>query len=502
MRALIALVIGAAMAAAAVAQTAPTGLPDPPAGLLDPIVSSGPDAVSVTVYRNPASGGTIDRDNPQGFALITERRTVSIPAGRATIRFEGVAGNIFPESAIVAGLPSDVREKNLDADLLSPRSLFDHALGRRVIVRRTDPATGKVREEQAVIRSSADGAALLQLGSGYEALRCGGAREALVFPAVPTGLSAKPTLSIETESPRAAQAAITLSYLAGGFDWRADYVVRLRPDGQGADLFAWVTLASSDVTSFAGAGTQVVAGKANRIGRTDAFGELFGGELALSCYPSGPPGFEEAQTAFANPAFDVAPPPPPAPALLLEQRAAIVVTGVRRKAVEEALGDFKLYRIPQPVTVASRAQKQVAFLDESKVPLARVYMVDIAGADVSAPSLTFRAKNRKEAGLGVALPAGNVAVFDDAGARPILIGEARVEDKAVGEEVEYRLGPTVSVLATGATVSKTAQQSRSRITVSNANPWPVAIEGKIALDDGARVTAPSARLSRKNGAPL
>ncbi len=500
MRGLIALALLVGAASPPMAQTVPA--PEP-ANAAEAVVSPGPDSVSVTIYRDPARDGAINREYPQGFALITERRTISLPAGRATIRFEGVAGNIFPESAIVSGLASDVREKNLDAALLSPRSLFDRALGRRVIVRRTDPATGKAREEQAIIRSGADGAALVQLAGGYEALRCGGAREALVFPGATPGLSAKPTLSIETDSPRAERATITLSYLAGGFDWQADYVVRMRPGGDGADLFAWVTLASSDVTTFAGAGTQVVAGKPSRVGRTDGFGSYDGGELALSCYPSGPPDFEEvsrdlARSAFASPPVLVAPPL----AARLEATSPIVVTGFRRKAVEEALGDFKLYRIPQPVNVASRAQKQVAFLDEARVPLARLYVLDISGANASPPTLLLRGRNRKDAGLGVALPAGNVAVFENAGGRPILIGEAQVADKAVGEEVEYRLGASVSVVATGVPVSAGPLTARSRIMVSNANPWPVAVEARILLGDGARVSTASSRLGRKNGAPL
>lgn len=475
------------------AQTAAAPMP------ADPVVSAAPEAVSVTVYRDKARSGAIDRAYPQGFALITEQRTVAIPAGRATIRFEGVAGNIFPESAIVSGLPSAVREKNLDADLLSPRTLFDRALGRRVIVRRTDPATGKVREEQAVIRSGADGAALVQLASGYEALRCGGAAETLVFPAIPAGLSAKPTFSIETDSPGPQTATLTLSYLAGGFDWQADYVVRIRPDG--ADMFAWVTLASSDVTRFADARTQVVAGKPNRVNDSAGFGDYGSGALALSCYASGPPGFEDVPSARAK-SYDVLAAPVPAPpAVALTSRQEIVVTGFR-KAVEEALGDFKLYRVPQPVTVAARAQKQVAFLEQPNVAFTRVYLMDIAGPRVSPPSLTLRAKNRKDAGLGIALPAGNVAVFEAAAGRPILIGEARVDDKAVGEEVEYRLGHTPAVSASGAAIAAPRLSNRARITVRNANPWPVTVEGKIALNDGERMSAASARLSRKDGAPL
>jgi hypothetical protein len=56
----------------------------------------------------------------EGFALITETRTVHLPAGLSRLRFEGVADGIEPASAIVTGLPEGVIEKNRDAKLLSP----------------------------------------------------------------------------------------------------------------------------------------------------------------------------------------------------------------------------------------------------------------------------------------------------------------------------------------------------------------------------------------------
>ena len=54
------------------------------------ITSAGPDTVSVTLYRDPNrdTESAINRSYPQGFALITETRTVTIPAGPAVIRFE------------------------------------------------------------------------------------------------------------------------------------------------------------------------------------------------------------------------------------------------------------------------------------------------------------------------------------------------------------------------------------------------------------------------------
>src|SRR3546814_1334243 len=80
-------------------------------------------------------------------------------------------------SAIGTGLPGGVVQKNRDAALLAPASLLDGSLGNRVHIRRTDGATGKVTEEEAIIHSGAAGAVVLQTAAGYEALRCTGLPE-------------------------------------------------------------------------------------------------------------------------------------------------------------------------------------------------------------------------------------------------------------------------------------------------------------------------------------
>ena len=78
-----------------------------------------------------------------------------------------MAGGILPQSAIVTGFPDGIIERNRDAYLLSPESLLDRSLGRRVHLRRTSLATGAVTEHEAVIRSGADGAVVLQTPDGY-----------------------------------------------------------------------------------------------------------------------------------------------------------------------------------------------------------------------------------------------------------------------------------------------------------------------------------------------
>lgn len=472
------------------------------------VTSAGPDKVSVTLYRDPNRGAqsAINRSYPQGFALITETRTVTIPAGPAVIRFEGVAGNILPESALVSGLPDGVEEKNLDANLLSPRSLFDRALGRRVLVRRTNPATGKAQLLQATLRSSADGAAVLQFGGAYGDLRCSGLPEAIVYDGVPEGLSAKPTLSVKTMAKVERQVTLTLSYLSGGFDWQADYVIAMRKDGQSADLFAWITLASTDITSFIDADTQVVAGKINRTANSNYGPRNFvsASYLPLQCWPL--PEYdlssEERYSADAMPP----PPPPPPPAPAPPPPAEPMVMGITtiseaKLATAEDLGDLKLYRFPTRVTVASQSQKQVGLMNKPGVKLAPVYVSEIMRENAQT-ALLLRGKNIRANGLGAPMPAGKAAVFSDVDGQMLLVGESAIDDKAVDEVVEFRMGRPQGV---SAQVVGTRRRPDDRtiayaLTVTNDQPWPVTYEAKIHLYDYEKMARSSSRLGRKDGA--
>lgn len=462
------------------------------------VTSAGPEGVAVTVYRaeDRDADSEMNLDWLGGYALVTERRTVTIPAGRAVIRFEGVAGGLLPESAIVTGLPAGVREKNLDADLLSPRSLFARSWGRPVILRRTDRNTGTVREERAVIRSGPDGAAILQTRDGFEAINCGPLFDQPVYEGVPTGLSPRPTLSIETESLAPATVTLSLSYLAWGFDWQANYVVSMREGGERADVTAWVTLANSDPTSFADAEMSVVAGKVNR-------------------EDSGGPRSRESQQLVLRCFFRplVQPMPAPSPyAVHADDLGEIVVTGTRASLqrtaaapvmmVGEDLGDLKLYRMPIPTTVASNAQKQVAMYVKPRVKAAVVYFGSIEADSPDSGDIEkgLRFRNRESDGLGVPLPAGPVTVFEPLADTVALSGVGSTGDKAVDEDVDIRLGNAEGIAQTGTS----ARDSRGySVTISNAHPWPVRFEGTLHYDEtGYRLEKPSARLGRKNGRPL
>ena len=445
------------------------------------VTSPAPDRVAVTVYRDPDRGlRPLNLQWLGGYALISETRRVRLPAGSSELRFEGVTSGIVPQSAIVTGLGQAVLEKNRDARLLSPGALLDAYLGERLTLRRTSRATGAVREQDAVVRATADGV-VLQTADGFEALRCTGLNETLVAPRVPADLSAKPTLSVRVRSPEPVERDVTLSYITNNFDWQADYVADLAPGGRTMRLFGWMTLANGDDTGLAEAATQAVAGKLNReriyVSRGDAR------PIRLNCWPAGTTSDVPEDVMALSEDIVVtgsrmarvaalAPPPPPPPPPSPERDVM---------AEQEQLGDVRLYRIPIEVTVAARSQKQVALLRQPAVKVENLLRLRIGPGDIDGPlQRLLVTRNRPAEGLGLALPAGKVATFAMRDGRRILIGEGRIDDHTIGEKVEITIGTATGVRARQRSVPGTTDAYD--LTVTNDLAETQTVEVELPLD--------------------
>jgi hypothetical protein len=457
-----------------------------------------PGKLAVTLYRDPnrGVGQAMNRQWPQGFAMISETRTVTLPPGESTIRFEGVAEGMVAVTAIVTGLPGGTIEKNRNADLLSPASLVDGTLGNRVTITRTNPATGAEQSEEAVVRTRADGGLVLQTSAGYEAVRCSGLPEKLTFDRVPGGLSAEPVFTIDTRDDRGGTYTVQLTYLAWGFDWQAHYVATLEEGGKGDDvrmrLMSWLTLLNDNGQSFPDAELMAVAGRLNVTSNYQALADAPDARpLQLTCFPIG-------STAAGSPLDEwlpVAPPPPPPPApVAYAESDAIMVTGAKASrmaaapamvAQEEDLGDLKLYRVPEPVTVSAKGLKQVAFLDRDKVRGELFYKAACtpwdAGEGEYVPAARLLATvNDKAHGLGAALPTGGITVFEPSPAGDLFVGERQLRDYAAGQDVEIEMGPSAQVFAACEIVGRAPRVESGEIvtmraTLTNANRAEVKI---------------------------
>ena len=489
--------------------------------------ASAPNDLSVTIYRNPdrSVGEELNRDYPEGFAMISETRMVTLPAGPSTIRFEGVAEGMVGVSAIVTGLPGGTIEKNRNAELLSPAALVNGALGNRVTITRTNPATGEALSEQAIVRTRADGGLVLQTSQGFEAVRCSGLPEKLGFASVPAGLSAKPVFSVDTNSPQGGTYEITLTYLSWGFDWQANYVGTLGDNIDGDELsmqlMSWLTLVNDNGQSFDNARLQIVAGRLNI--ETD-FEDLADPPQArglwLSCYPFG-------STAAGVPV--AIPPQPLAAPAPMESSEMIIVTGVRARredfkaadaisvvtADEEDLGDLKLFRVPDRVDVSAKGMKQVAFLNKDAVEARFLYSASCEPyswiEDIDVPTnarVLLVTKNDEDKGLGIAMPQGQLNLFEPTSRGPLLAATSELRDYARGQDVELPLDDSAQVFARCARISEDPVNDSStkwidmRAELTNANPHPVTMRLELGWTGDWEARFPRHRVFVKNGSRM
>lgn len=483
------------------------------------IASPGPERVAITLYRD-GDGPFQALDDWQraqaaqkGLILVTETRTVDLPAGRHVIRFDGVAEGLIPQSAAVEGLPGKAVERNYDYALLSPGTLVERSLGQPIKVVRTNRRTGRQQTVDATLLQGPNGL-MVQTVDGVEALGCSGGPERLVLDRVPEGLTDKPSLSTVVEVPAPARAKLTVSYLALGVNWQADYVARIHPDGKHLDLTGWLTLVNSGGGRFDDAKTQAVAGKLSRTYVRVDKGQ--GRPIVRACWPMDTTHFGKPsvvyEAAFAGPP-PPPPPPPPAPTAY-PMRAEVMVTASRAKLAQQSnLGDYKLYTLPEPVTLNARQTKQVAFLDQKEVAFQRLYAVEMNAYDdyddadqaVIVPDVVLRLENKTANGLGKPLPSGALSAIETQDGRPAFAGEQAVRDVAVGEPLDLVIGGAMDVRARPRLVEERAlAKDRVRRTyevdLANAKTIPVTVE--LRQDPSApffKVIAEPSRHELRNG---
>src|SRR5690606_39156901 len=340
----------------------------------------------------------------------------------------------------------------------------------------------------------ADGGLVLQTAAGFEAVRCSGLPERLVFDRVPAGLSAQPVFTIDTYDPTGGTYDVELTYLAWGFDWQAHYVATLASPGGGDEvrlrLLSWLTLLNDNGQSFANAELLVVAGRLNVVSNFQALADPPDARpLQLTCYPLGSTAAATSAGSIYPPSPPAAPPPPP-----MAMAEAITVTAARAapagfadaalgmKAAEEALGDLKLYRVPERVTVAAKALKQIAFLDQGEVRGRLLYQAEctphLAAREARPAGMMLETVNEERHGLGMALPGGGVTVFEPSAFGEQLVAEASLRDHAEGQDVELAVGSSAQVQVQCDVPGPTegeggqgpAQWLPLRANITNANP--------------------------------
>lgn len=445
------------------------------------------DSVAVTIYRDD-------------LALVTETRTVDLPAGEVTLVIEGVVETLLPQSAIITDAARPLAESNFDFDQLTPRTLLERSIGETVTLTRTNPATGRVTQTAATILAVGEGV-VLQVAGGMEALYCSGLPERLELMRLPNELLGKPRLSVKLAAGDAGPRTVKVSYLAHGFAWSSDYVARLNERSDAMSLSGWATLTNSTGAVLEQAEVQLVAGRLNILAFDD------GGSAAEPVYPrEGETQIEaRARIVGGQAASDAAllrdcfamdiPAPAPPPARLLAMAASDELFADRRAfrmaealietnlAEREELGDYQLYRLPWRTDLNARQTKQVLFLDDPEIRIERFYGLRLTSLteplpdEVAVPNLIVRFENTEAQGLGEPLPSGVVRAFESYGGREVFAGEAEIADRPVGLPVELVLGRALNVM-----LEVTSDRSRSGERVVAATEHRIVNNKSVAID--------------------
>jgi hypothetical protein len=383
-----------------------------------------PQQLTLTIYNND-------------LALVQDIRHLDVTAGRSRLEFKDVSASIKPETVALSGRGLSVVEQNFDYDLLTPAKMMEKAVGKQIQIIRTNPGTGGQTTETATVLSVNEGV-VLRVGNRIEVLRDDGIPTRVVFSSIPENLRAEPTLSVTVDSAGTGERETNLSYLTTGLSWQADYVALFDEKQSALNLQGWITLRNTSGTSFKNAKTELVAGAINIGG---------GGYQNNYNYQ-----YRNATSTAGNGAANA-----------------------------EAVADYKLYTLPERVTVAQNQTKQVGFIDLHGVKAERAYKYETSefASDSNFEHVDSVLKFRN---AGAALPAGTIRVYmRDAAGEPKFVGENTLDHTPANSDLAIKLGEAFDI-----TVQRTLVSSQKlsdwntkyamSYVLQNASSEPVTVD--------------------------
>jgi len=353
--------------------------------------------VSITVYN-------------QNFGLVREVRELpSLGSGKVELEFRDVAANIQPETVSIKALGGgrlSVLEQNYRYDLLTPQTLLQKYVGKRVRAYRYHEQTAKEDVVDADLLSVEGGPVLRfnnEITFGYPAR--------LAFPQVPDNLIAKPTLVWLVDSAAPKQ-TVEVTYLTQNLNWSADYVLVVDDAEKKADLNGWVTLVNQSGASYENAELKLVAGDVNRVQ------------------------------------------PQPMRAYATKAKAA---GAAAPQFQEQGLFEYHLYSLQRPTNVLQNEQKQVSlltapgiFVNKKLIFFGEQYWYRGQYGQVLSNQkvgVYLDIQNSEQNHLGMPLPKGTLRVYkaDKSGAKQF-VGEDSIDHTPRDEKLRVKMGEAFDVV--------------------------------------------------------
>ncbi len=354
----------------------------------------------------------------QDLALVKDRRSMDLAEGLNEVRFADVASQIDPTSVHFRSLADPegtvVLEQNYEYDIVGSAKLLQKYVDMEIAV-----VTEDGQEYVGTLLSGADDVILQGADGQVTVLKLEQIKE-FAFPALPEGLITRPTLVWTLQSAQGGSQEVEVTYLTGGVNWQANYIVVLAPDEQSLDLDGWVTLDNRSGTTYEDAKLKLIAGDIHRA------------------------------AADAR--------------VMKEEILYEAAAGAAPQVEERAFFEYHLYEVQRPVTVKDQQTKQIEFVTASEVPAVKFFVYD--GSQISYAGyyeplaepgygtvsnkkvmVMLEFTNGEEQGLGIPLPKGTLRVYkEDVDGSTLLIGEDAIDHTPRDEDIRLYIGDAFDVV--------------------------------------------------------
>jgi hypothetical protein len=367
--------------------------------------------VRVTVYNN-------------NLALVHETRQVDLPKPTGVFSFRDVAALIDPTSVHFKSVssPAAVRvlEQNFEYDLVSAEKILQRYIDQnvRLVTKQGSPVEGKLLNAAGnVVVQAADNS--IRILNNSEIVSTD-------LPKLPEGLITRPTLVWQVQNNGAANQMVEVSYLTGGMSWHAEYVGVLDANDQNMELTAWVSIDNNSGATYKDAKLLLIAGDVHR----------------------------------AEP-----------PERIMRKTMQMESMAAAPDFEEKEFFEYHLYSLVRPSTLKDHQQKQIELFPAAKTAVVKEYTYDGARNQKNV-NVTITFKNKKDAGLGMPLPAGKVRLYKPEGEAQVLVGEDNIDHTPRDEEVRLNVGNAFDIVGERTQLSfrqagDRANEEKVKITLRN-----------------------------------
>lgn len=326
--------------------------------------------------------------------------------------YSNVSPNLISDSVSIS-LPNNVKllEQNYKYDLVNFNNILQHYIDKEVTFlnylnsndfKKTSGILLSVDSQNSVVKNlENDNIQIIPSKN-------------IIINKLPEGMITKPSLIFKTYSKNEIKDTnINLRYLSNGFSWKSDYVFTL----VGNELISngWITLNNTTDLSLKNYNLKFVSGNINNIDD-----KIRPSVQYLSV--------KSSKERFSN--FD------------------------KMEVTEKSFNGYHVYNIPFKVDIEPRSKKQINFINFTTTKWEKnnkIFLTDYLNNNKFKFNQVISFDNKKENGIGIPLPSGNVRVYgkDSNDNSLTFIGSNNIKDIPNNEKVEIVIGENFdSVLET------------------------------------------------------